>query len=380
MNFTYRVDDEISLRLIEPRHAEGLFALVDANRDVLLPWMRWVNEVTDAEVLRGMIGQWVAQTAETGCMSLGIELDGELVGVVFHIRPDLVNKQVEVGYWLAASARGRGAAIRAVRAMLDMTFRDPGFNRVNVRVAPGNTASLALAERLGLTREGVTRQAWLADGRYCDAVEFGVLAQEWEVTSPAFSLTCRVDTGLELRVLEPRHANELYMLIDANRDHIGRWMPWCTQGYGLKDAEIFIQGNLAGLVKGLGMTLAMVYQGELVGGIGNQPVDVVNRSADIGYWLAESAQGNGIVTRAARAMVDYSLVDMGLNRVTIHTATENKRSAAVPERLGFGLVSVRRQAEALNGKQVDQIEYAMLADEWTVGQEGVTRPDNPLTP
>ena len=179
MNFTYRIDDDLTLRLIEPRHAEELFTLVDANRDVLLPWMRWVNEVTDAKVLRGHIDQWVAQTAQTGCMSLGIELDGELVGVVFHIRPDTVNKQVEVGYWLTKSARGRGVASRAVRAMLDITFRDLGFNRVNIRIAPENTASLALTQRLGLTREGVTRQAWRVGETYYDAVEFGVLAGEW---------------------------------------------------------------------------------------------------------------------------------------------------------------------------------------------------------
>jgi len=179
MNFTYQIDDEITLRLIEPRHAEALFAVVDANRDALLPWMRWVNKVTDAEVLRGMIDQWVTQTAQTGCMSLGIELDGELVGVVFHIRPDKVNSQVEVGYWLAQSARGRGAASRTVRAMLDITFRDLEFHRVNVRIAPENEASLALAVRLGFRREGVSRETWWDGIRYWDAVEFGVLSQEW---------------------------------------------------------------------------------------------------------------------------------------------------------------------------------------------------------
>ncbi len=180
MSFTHRIDDELMLRQIELGHCEALFAVVDANRDALLPWMRWVNEVTDVESVRAMIGKWLEMKAQTGCMSLGIELDGELVGAVFHVRPDLTNRQVEIGYWLAASARGRGAASRAVGAMLDITFGELGFNRVNVRVAPENTASLALAERLGLTREGVSRQAWWDGQRFWDAVEFGVLAEEWK--------------------------------------------------------------------------------------------------------------------------------------------------------------------------------------------------------
>ncbi len=375
MNFTYRIDNEITLRLIEPRHAEELFAVVDANREALLPWMRWVSEVTDVQVLRDHIGLWLTQTAETGCMSLGIELDGELVGVVFHVRPDTVNKQVEVGYWLAKSARGRGAASRAVRAFIDITTRDLSFNRVNIRIAPQNTASLGVAERLGFKREGLSRQAWRVDETYYDAVEFGVLADEWQVTSPPFALTHRVDDEMELRLPEPRHAKELYELIDANREHIGRWMPWCTPQYALGDAETFIRDMLKGFAGGKGLTLWMVYQGGFVGGIGNQPVNTTDHSADIGYWLTESAQGNGVVTRAAREIVDYSLIDMGLNRVTIHAATENTRSAAVPKRLGFEQVGVKRQACALHGGHVDAVEYDMLAEDWQ-SQKAASRPDN----
>ncbi len=180
MTRQYPVDDDLCLKRVELTDADRLFAVIDANRAVILPWMRWVNEVTDVEVLRGMIGDWLKQTAETGCMTLGVELNGELVGAVFHIRPDKVNNVVEVGYWLAKSARGRGVATRAVRKMLDITFGDLGFNRVNVRVAPQNRASLALAERLGMVREGLTRQAWKVGDEYWDAVEFGVLAGEWK--------------------------------------------------------------------------------------------------------------------------------------------------------------------------------------------------------
>ncbi len=372
MKFTYQIDDEVSLRLIEPRHAEELYAVVDANRDSLLPWMRWVNEVTDAEVLRGHIKQWLLQTAETGCMSLGIELAGELVGVVFHIRPDMVNKQVEVGYWLATWARGRGAVTRAVRAVCDFTFRELGFNRINVRVAPGNAASLAVAERLACVREGVSRQAWLADGKYWDAVEYSLLADEWQATSPPFALTHRVGDELELRFPEPRLANHIYELVDANREHLGRWLPWCTPQYTEDGCESFMRDTIKIFADGQGLAMWIVDHGQLVGGIGNTRVNVADRSAEIGYWLAESAQGNGIVTRAARAMVDYSLIDMGLNRVMIYAALENARSQAVPERLGFDRVAVHRKAVHRQGKFVDDVQYAMLAEDWKVKREGET--------
>ena len=176
----YPVDDDLCLKRVELIDAERLFAVINANRAVILPWMRWVNEVTGVEVMRSMIGDWLKQTAETGCVTLGIELNGELVGAVFHIRPDKQNEVVEVGYWLAEAARGKGVATRAVGKMLDITFNELGFNRATFRIAPGNKPSLALVKRLGVTREGVSRQAWKVGDEYWDAVEFGVLASEWK--------------------------------------------------------------------------------------------------------------------------------------------------------------------------------------------------------
>lgn len=372
MKLTYRIDNEISLRLIEPRHAEELYAVIDANRDAILPWMRWVNEVTEVSHAYAFIQKWLYQTAETGCVSLGIELNDELVGAVFHIRPDMTNKQVEIGYWLASSARGRGVVTRAVRALCDITFRDLGFNRVNVRVAPENAASLAVAERLGCVREGVSRQAWLADGKYWDAVEFGLLAEDWDATLPEFALTHRVDDELELRFSEPRLAKQVYTLVAANRAHLQRWLPWCTPEYSEDEAESFSRSTIKGFADGQGLALWIVYRGKLVGSIGNTRINTADGSAEIGYWLAESAQGNGVVTRAARAVTDYTLVDMGLNRVMIYAALKNTRSQAVPERLGYDRVAVHRKAVHRQGEYVDDVQYAMLAEDWKVNRESGT--------
>jgi len=369
MKLTYKIDNEISLRLIEPQHAGELYTVIDTNRDVILPWMRWVNEVTDVAAVSDYIRQWLIQTSETGCLSLGVELKGELVGAVFHVRPDLTNKQVEIGYWLAKSARGRGVVTRAVRALCDITFRDLGFNRINVRVAPENNASLAVAERLGFTREGLSRQAWLEGDKFWDAVEFGLLAEDWDVTLSAFSLTHQVDDDIALGLPVRHLAEQVTGLIETNRDHISRWLSWCTPEYGLTDTHEFISANLKRLADGGGLGLWIYFRGELVGGVGNPPVDKANRSADVGYWLNEAAQGQGIVTRATRAMVDYSFIDMKLNRVTIHAAKGNDRSLAVPQRLGFQKDGEFRKPVCLHGEFVDVIQYAMLVEDWKAERE-----------
>src|SRR5215212_7167551 len=52
-------------------------------------------------------------------------------------------------------------------------------------------------------------------------------------------------------------------------------------------------------------------------------------------WLGEEHQGKGLVTAACLALVDHAFGDLGLNRMVISCATENEKSCAIPERLGF---------------------------------------------
>ena len=76
---------------------------------------------------------------------------------------------------------------RACRALVDHGFHDMGLHRIEIRVAPGNTRSRAVAERLGFTQEGVLRDAaWLYD-HYVDYVVYGMLSNEWQATASAGS-------------------------------------------------------------------------------------------------------------------------------------------------------------------------------------------------
>jgi ribosomal-protein-serine acetyltransferase len=84
----------------------------------------------------------------------------------------------------------------------------------------------------------------------------------------------------------------------------------------------------------------------------------------VGYWLSEELQGRGLVTAACRAMVDHAFEELELNRVSIACATENIKSCAIPERLGFRQEGVVRQAEWLYDHFVDHVLYATLVGEW----------------
>ena len=63
-------------------------------------------------------------------------------------------------------------------------------------------------------------------------------------------------------------------------------------------------------------------------------------------------------------MITYAFDVYGLNKVEIHCATENRRSCAIPERLGFKQEGVLRQGEWLYDHFVDLAVYGLLASEW----------------
>jgi ribosomal-protein-serine acetyltransferase len=169
--------------------------------------------------------------------------------------------------------------------------------------------------------------------------------------------------GHLLRPLSTSDARELYALIEANRELLAAWMPW-ARDQTLTDTEEFIQRASEQSADDNGFQAAILESGEILGVAGFHGVDPRNLSTSIGYWLSESAQGRGIATETVRELVDYAIGTWGLDRVEVRAAVENRRSRAIPERLGFTFEGVLRDAEIIGGRHVDQAVYAMLARDW----------------
>ncbi len=177
------------------------------------------------------------------------------------------------------------------------------------------------------------------------------------------SLPVRDDVSL--RLLDEADARELHELIEANRDRLAPWLPWAA-GQTFDDTLAFIRRTLSRARDNEGFEAAIVTATGIAGVIGYVDVDWDDRSTRIGYWLDEAQQGRGIVTAAARALVDHALTTWQLNRVEIIVATGNSRSRAIPERLGFRSEGILRQFQLVGGRYLDCVSYSMLAADWPV--------------
>ena len=95
----------------------------------------------------------------------------------------------------------------------------------------------------------------------------------------------------------------------------------------------------------------------------------------LGYWIGEAYQGRGLVTASCRALITHAFDEARLNRVEIRCAVENRKSRAIPARLGFRQEGLLRDAEWLYDHFVDHVVYATLVKEWRVANPASTMND-----
>jgi ribosomal-protein-serine acetyltransferase len=177
----------------------------------------------------------------------------------------------------------------------------------------------------------------------------------------------KLPNGYALRLLEESDAEELFALVDANREHLEPWMPWVPNERSADDVLPFIRGTRKQIGDNEGFQTAIVSpDGHIVGIVGFHGVDWLNRRTSIGYWIARDHQGRGTTTLAVRALIDHAFGTWNLNRVTIEAAVDNARSRAVPERLGFVHEGTLRAAGRVGERTMDHAVYAVLAADWAI--------------
>ena len=170
----------------------------------------------------------------------------------------------------------------------------------------------------------------------------------------------QVNERTELQLIEHRHCPELFKLMDANRQHLRAWHPWVDLIRTTADLDRFITGWLQQLSANRGFHAGIFYEGRLCGAINHLNIDWLNRSTVLSYWLDEMHQGRGIMTAACGAFVSHAFHTLNLNRITLECATDNQRSRAIPERLGFKLEGIVRGVEWLHDHFADHAVYGLL--------------------
>jgi RimJ/RimL family protein N-acetyltransferase len=102
--------------------------------------------------------------------------------------------------------------------------------------------------------------------------------------------------------------------------------------------------------------------GSILGGVTLRHFDPMRSVIEVGYWLFAEARGQGLATRAVRAVAREAFAS-GIWRIEAHVRVGNHASERVLERAGFTREGIKRRLLRHDGRRVDATGFSLLAGE-----------------
>ncbi len=179
-----------------------------------------------------------------------------------------------------------------------------------------------------------------------------------------------IDEDTELRLLQEGDAETVFAAVEADRKHLREFLDWVDDNRRVEDTLAFISRAQEEARKGRAFHMAILHRGRLVGIVSLHNIDRNHRTAEMGYWLGRPYQGRGLMTRACAAVLDHAFGALGLNRVQVRSVSENAKSRAIPERLGFSHEGTVREGWRTSSRFHDIELYGLIRSEWRASREG----------
>lgn len=171
----------------------------------------------------------------------------------------------------------------------------------------------------------------------------------------------KIDSDIELKQLELSDSKDIFKTINSQREYLGKWLPFVEFTKELFDTEKFVDSVVHAPEDKFEYVFVIRKLKEFVGLIGFKDTDQQNKKTEIGYWLSEKYQKQGIITKSLEKLCDFAFNNLGINRIQIKCAVENKSSIKIPQNLGFKFEGIERNGELLTGGVFTDLEvYSKL--------------------
>lgn len=185
------------------------------------------------------------------------------------------------------------------------------------------------------------------------------------MTRPTFFPYSLESERLILRCYEPQDAPDLLEAVLESKPQLRPWLFWAELYEGLEDAVSFVRSARGrfDMMEDLPMGIFRKADDRFLGGCGFHRFDWGMGQFEIGYWLRSSETGYGYATEAADCLTRYAFEKLDATRIEIWVEPENKKSRAIPERLGYVLEGVLRRKVRQDARIRDYALYSMIRDD-----------------
>lgn len=169
---------------------------------------------------------------------------------------------------------------------------------------------------------------------------------------------------ISITPLLKEHAKDLFALTDANRKYLREWLPWLDSVRTVADTKAFIVSTTQQNGLGHSQNFGVFYEGSICGVAGFHKIDSQQKIGSIGYWLGGAFVGKGIMSEVVKQLLILGFDVHQFSKIEIRCAEANKKSRAIPERLGFVYQATQKDSEWLYSQYVNHAIYTLLASEY----------------
>ena len=173
-----------------------------------------------------------------------------------------------------------------------------------------------------------------------------------------------VDSNITLKEIALSDVIDIFNLIDSQREYLGKWLPFVAKTKDVSYTESYITSVLNAPKDRKEHNFTIRKQDKIIGLIGFKSTSWINKKTEIGYWLSEKYQKQGIVTKSVQKLCAFAFSNLELNRIEIKCAVENYPSKNIPQKLGFIFEGVQREAELVTENVFRDLEvYSKLKND-----------------
>lgn len=130
--------------------------------------------------------KWLEQkTQDSHSLILAVETkQGKHIGNISLENIDWISRSAVGGIMIGDKQEwNQGYATEAEKLFLAHAFRSLNLNRICAHIVADNIGSIKAAEKAGFQKEGLLREHFFKNNRYCDVMAVGILKKDWEVLS-----------------------------------------------------------------------------------------------------------------------------------------------------------------------------------------------------
>lgn len=169
-----------------------------------------------------------------------------------------------------------------------------------------------------------------------------------------------------LLLRELRTADAPAVAAGAGDRRVAQFLLEVPSPYPIALARRWIAGRIAWWDRGRGVTLAIARREAPEALLGSVSLrrHARDRRAELGYWLAAPAWGQGYATEAAVAAVELGFKQLGLARIYAQVLVGNDASMHVLAKLGMVNEGTKRQHIRKGRRLHDVVFYGLLREEW----------------